>query len=71
MKSPDGNLKPSELILDTESKVLKDLKDMLYKSPMAETFNFIKKSDYPCLWNIYARKALEELDFINAEKAFL
>jgi WD repeat-containing protein 35 len=38
---------------------------------MNECFMEIQKTPYECLWKLFARKALEEYDFINAEKGFL
>jgi len=42
MKSPDGNLKASELIIDYETKTLRDTKDILNKVSFSEAFEFIK-----------------------------
>lgn len=71
MRSPDGNLKESELILHIETKMLKEVKDMIYKKPMNETYEFLLDCNHECLWKVYARKALDEHDFISAEKAYL
>ena len=38
---------------------------------MNETYDFLNKNNYECLWNVYAKKALDDFDFISAEKAFL
>lgn len=38
MKSPDGNLKKEDLTLEVEAKVLKGIKDSLYKKSMTEMF---------------------------------
>ena len=71
IKSNDGQLKAAELCIEIESKMLKEVKDMIYKVSMQETFDFITKNPYECLWRLYAKKAFDELDFINAEKALL
>lgn len=71
LKNADGVLKAAELSQEVESKMLREVKDMMYKVNMADTFEFISKIGYECLFRIYAKKALEELDFGNAEKAFL
>ena len=42
MKSPDGNLKASELIIDYETKTLRDTRDILNKVSFAEAYEFIK-----------------------------
>lgn len=42
MKSPDGNLKQDDLVLEIEAKLLKDIKDQLYKKSMTEMFGIIK-----------------------------
>jgi hypothetical protein len=44
---------------------------MIYKNSMAETYEFIGKYNYECLWRLYAKKAMEEFDYINAEKGLL
>jgi len=39
---------------------------------MNETFEILMKNyRYECLFRIFGRKAMEEFDFVNAEKAFL
>ena len=71
MKSPDGNLTKDELILEIEAKILKDIKEQLYKKSMTEMFSVIKQQNQECLWRVYAKKALEDIDFDSAENAFV
>ena len=57
MKSVDGNLKSSELIVEFETKILRSFKDILYQKPMNESFEIINKdSPYPCLYKLFAQK---------------
>ena len=42
MKSPDGNLKASELIIDYETKALRDTRDILNKVSFNDAYEFIK-----------------------------
>jgi len=41
LKSADGNIKASDMCIEVESKMLREVKDMMYKVPMNETFDFI------------------------------
>jgi len=41
MKSQDGNLKASELIIDCETKTLRDAMDILNKVGSSEAYEFI------------------------------
>lgn len=57
MKSDDGNLKSSELMVDYETKLLKTVKDLMYQKPMNESFEFINNEyPYPCLYKLFAKK---------------
>lgn len=72
MRSPDWSIQKTDLILEIETKTLKAFKDLLYKQSPDDVYNFIKKNyPYNCLWTIYAKKSLEDLDFLAAEKAFV
>lgn len=71
MKSPDGNLKASELIIDIETKTLRDTKEILNKVSFADAFDYIKQKPHKKLWEIMVAKGLEQLNFQECEKAFI
>eukprot|EP00825_Cyclidium_porcatum_P027778 TRINITY_DN2999_c0_g1_i2.p1 TRINITY_DN2999_c0_g1~~TRINITY_DN2999_c0_g1_i2.p1 ORF type:complete len:325 (+),score=59.13 TRINITY_DN2999_c0_g1_i2:176-1150(+) len=72
MRSPDWTIQKNELIFEIETKTLKQFKDILYKQSADEIFGHIKKSyPYNCIWSLFARKSLEEFDFLAAEKGFV
>ena len=59
MKSEDGNLKSSELVVEYETKLLKTVKDLMYQKPMNESFEFINKEyPYQSLYKLFAKKGI-------------
>ena len=71
MKSPDGVLQASGFIVDYETKSLRDTRDILNKVNLKEAYNYIDQNPHLKLWRLLAEKALEDLDFVSAEKALL
>jgi WD repeat-containing protein 35 len=67
----EGNMKSSEIIIEFETKLLKEVKDMINKQGVKEAFTLVEGSPHEMLWKLIAQKALDEGDFVTAEKAFL
>lgn len=42
MKSPDGNLKAEDLVIDFETKSLRDTRDIIHKVSLVEAFNYVE-----------------------------
>lgn len=61
-----------EVLLDFETKSLRDTRDILTKvSNLKDAFNYVEANPHPRLWRLLAEAALEQLDFGVAEKAFV
>jgi len=71
MKSPDGVLQVGNFLIDYETKSLRDTRDILNKVNLKEAYNYIDQNPHLKLWRLLAEKALEDLDFVSAEKALL
>ena len=79
IKLDDLLFKPNEekkevddIIIKIETRALRDLRSMLQnKSPIDEIYKFVDENSSHKLWEIFGKHCLENLDFINAEKAML
>ncbi|CAE8633546.1 unnamed protein product [Polarella glacialis] len=61
-----------EVLLDFETKSLRDTRDILTKvSNLKDAFNYVDANPHPRLWRLLAEAALDQLDFAVAEKAFV
>merc|ERR1740117_1782570 len=61
-----------EVLLDFETKSLRDTRDILAKVPnLKDAFNYVDSNPHPRLWRLLAEAALDQLDFTVAEKAFV
>jgi len=61
-----------EVLLDFETKSLRDTRDILTKvSNLKDAFNYVDANPHPRLWRLLAEAALEQLEFSVAEKAFV
>merc|ERR1719281_1711489 len=61
-----------EVLLDFETKSLRDTRDILHKlSNLKDAFNYVDANPHPRLWRLLAEAALDSLDFAVAEKAFV
>merc|ERR1712232_967395 len=61
-----------EVLLDFETKSLRDTRDILAKvSNLKDSFNYVEANPHPRLWRLLAEAALDQLDFAVAEKAFV
>jgi WD repeat-containing protein 35 len=60
-----------EVVLEFESKSLRDVRELLGDVGIREAYQFIEDHPHPRLWRLLAEAALEELDLIVADKAFV
>jgi WD repeat-containing protein 35 len=61
-----------EVLLDFETKSLRDTRDILTKvSNLKDAFKYVEANPHPRLWRLLAEAALDQLDFSVAEKAFV
>mmetsp|Transcript_3004 Transcript_3004/g.7686 ORF Transcript_3004/g.7686 Transcript_3004/m.7686 type:complete len:1249 (+) Transcript_3004:101-3847(+) len=61
-----------EVLLDFETKSLRDTRDILTKvSNLKDAFNYVEANPHPRLWRLLAEAALDQLDFVVADKAFV
>jgi WD repeat-containing protein 35 len=69
LKTPDAPLKENVLLFETKS--LRDTRDLLATTPIAEAYQFVDDNPHPRLWRLIAEAALEQLNFLMADKAFV
>jgi len=69
MRTPDSVDK--DLVLDFETRSLRDARHILAENGIGDAFSFIEKNSHPRLWRLLAETALEKLDFNMADKAFV
>lgn len=61
-----------EVLLDFETKSLRDTRDILTKvTNLKDSFTYVEQNPHPRLWRLLAEAALDQLDFGVAEKAFV
>jgi WD repeat-containing protein 35 len=60
-----------EVVLEFESKSLRDMRELLGDVGIREAYQFIEDHPHPRLWRLLAEAALEELDLTVADKAFV
>jgi len=60
-----------EFLLNFETKSLRDTRSLLATVPIQEAFQFVEENAHPRLWRILAETALEQLNFLVADKAFV
>jgi len=58
-------------IVNFETKSLRDTRELLASVPISEVVQFIEDHPHPRLWRILAETALEQLNFVVADKAFV
>ncbi|KAJ9468906.1 Intraflagellar transport protein 122-like protein [Diplonema papillatum] len=59
-----------DCVISFETKSLRDTRKLL-KTTIKDAYDFIEKNPHPRLWSLLAEKALEQLNFVVAEKAFV
>jgi WD repeat-containing protein 35 len=71
MRTPDMIKKIKEFMTTFETKSLRDAKTMLESVNIKEATAYIEQNPHPRLWKLLAEKALNTLDLLTAEKAFI
>ncbi|EJD74175.1 WD repeat protein 35 [Loa loa] len=69
MKNPETPHK--SFIIDVEIKLLRNVKNLLEKMKIDEATAFIERNNHPKLWALLAEVALNRLDTVIAEHAFV
>ncbi|ORC82983.1 uncharacterized protein TM35_000791090 [Trypanosoma theileri] len=69
MQDPERPRK--EYIVDYETRVLRDARQVIQNVSMKEAFMFIDEHPHPKLWELLAEQALSQLDFDHAEAAVI
>jgi WD repeat-containing protein 35 len=64
--SPEG-----ELMLTYDTRSLRDARNLLTTCSMQDAYSFIDSNSHHRLWGLLAEHALEKLDFVIADKAFV
>ena len=67
----DPEAPDKELILNFETKSLRDTRTLLLTTPITEATAFIEDNSHLRLWRLLAETALEQLNFTIADKAFV
>ena len=60
-----------DLVIDLETKILRDAKDAVAMSGLSGGYTFVDKNPHPRLWKLLAQLALEEMDLGIAERSFV
>eukprot|EP01063_Lacrimia_lanifica_P003470 TRINITY_DN1185_c0_g2_i1.p1 TRINITY_DN1185_c0_g2~~TRINITY_DN1185_c0_g2_i1.p1 ORF type:complete len:1243 (+),score=457.53 TRINITY_DN1185_c0_g2_i1:72-3800(+) len=68
MQDPEHPLK--DCAVDFDTKALRDTTALL-NTTLEDAWQFIEDNPHPRLWTLLSEKALEKLDFVMAEKAFV
>jgi len=71
MRIPDTIKNIKEFVESFETQSLRDAKAKLGQVSTEEASDYIDKNPHPRLWKLLAEKALEKLDLLTAEKAFV
>jgi hypothetical protein len=61
----------SEFMVMYETRSLRDTRELLKSTAMEDAYAFVDNNTHPRLWRILAEHALEGLDFVMADKAFV
>jgi WD repeat-containing protein 35 len=71
IQSQDGQLKVADIVIDYESRQIKEIREMMKKQTARELYAVVEKQPSEALWRALAYKGLDDFDFSTAEKAFL
>ncbi len=63
--------RPDDCVVRFPTKSLRDTKDLVQTTPLAEAYGFISDHPHPRLWQLLAEAALKQLNFSVADKAFV
>lgn len=70
MAQPDKPERAS-MVVEHETRSLRDSRTLLAKNGLLDSMQFIEENAHPRLWRLLAETALEKLDLVTAEKAFV
>ena len=69
---PDEKKEVDNIVIKIETRALRDLRAMLEnKTPIDDIYKYVEENSSHKLWEIFGKHCLQNLDFINAEKAML
>lgn len=71
LKDPEEIKSISEMIVEYEAKSLRDTRDFLTTVSLKDAVDFVEKNPHKRLWKLIAEAALDKLNFIIAERAFV
>jgi WD repeat-containing protein 35 len=71
LKDPEEIKSISEMIVEYEAKSLRDTRDFLTTVSLKDAVDFVEKNPHRRLWKLISESALEKLNFIFAERAFV
>mmetsp|Transcript_1346 Transcript_1346/g.3417 ORF Transcript_1346/g.3417 Transcript_1346/m.3417 type:complete len:1179 (-) Transcript_1346:299-3835(-) len=60
-----------DFMVDFETKSLRDTRDIIGKVGLADASQFVEENAHPRLWGLLSEAALERLELMTAEKAFV
>lgn len=60
-----------DMVLNFETKSLRDARELLGNVGIRDAYQYIEDHPHPRLWRLLAEAALEELEFVVADKAFV
>ena len=59
------------MVVEYEAKSLRDTRDFLTTVSLKDAVEFVEKNPHKRLWKLVSESALEKLNFIFAERAFV
>lgn len=71
MKDPEEIKSISEMVVEYEAKSLRDTRDFLTTVSLKDAVEFVEKNPHKRLWKLISESALEKLNFVFAERAFV
>ena len=69
MQYPEKQSK--ENVINFETKSLRDTRNLLHNVSMQDAYQFVEDNSHPRLWHLLAEHALDNLNLVIAEKAFV
>lgn len=63
--------KKSSMMVEYQTKSLRDAKEILDRDGLKETYAYIEKNPHPQLWRMLAEAALDSLNLVIADKGFV
>lgn len=69
MQYPEKQSK--EYVINFETKSLRDTRNLLQNVSMQDAYQFVEDNSHPRLWHLLAEHALDKLNLVIAEKAFV